>query len=103
MYHHHIQEMTASLVEAGLIQDEQAAENLLSQCWQEKIAVVWTIEDVHGIQKDFDSETEKSSLSDEQAQEILLSVFEHQGLQQRYYLGESALLEPGIFGGIVCS
>lgn len=77
MYHHYVQEMAASLEEAGLVQDAQAAENVLSQCWANKVAVVWTTEDVHSIQKDFDPETEKSSLSDEQAQEILLLVFDN--------------------------
>jgi hypothetical protein len=42
-----------------------------------KVAVVWTTEDVYGIQDDFTEETGKSSLSDEQAPEILLSVFEN--------------------------
>lgn len=81
MYYHYIQAMTSSLVEAGLVQDSQAAENVLSAYWKDKVAVVWTTDDVHGIQEDFDPETEKSSLSDEQAQEILLSAFDNQGLQ----------------------
>lgn len=77
MYQHHIQEMASSLVEAGLIQDSQAAQNVLFQYWEDKIAIVRTTNDVHGIQDDFDSDTEKSSLSDEQALEILLSAFEN--------------------------
>lgn len=77
MYQHHIHKMASSLMEAGLVQDRQAVEFVLSADWKNKIAVVWCIDDVQAIQDDFDPETEKSSLSDEQAQEILLSAFEH--------------------------
>lgn len=77
MYQHHIHEMAASLVEAGLVQDIQAAEFVLSAYWKDKIAVVWTTDDVHGIQEDFNEDKQTSSLSDEQAQEILLSVFDN--------------------------
>lgn len=77
MYHHHIQEMALSLVEAGLATDEKQALVVLSNYWLGKIAVVWCIDDVHSIQKDFNRETEKSSLSDEQALEILLLALDN--------------------------
>lgn len=53
---------------------------MLSAYWQDKIAVVWTTDDVHGVQEDFDEDEISSSLSDEQALLILLSAFENQGL-----------------------
>lgn len=77
MYHHHIQGMASSLVKAGLITDEKQTLVVLSNYWLSKIAVVWCIDDVHSIQKDFDRGTQKSSLSDEQALEILSLAFEN--------------------------
>ena len=77
MYHHHIEEMARSLVEAGLTTDRQQVELVLSQYWADKVAVVWSTEDVHSFQDNFDKETGKSSLSDEQALEILISVFDN--------------------------
>jgi hypothetical protein len=77
MYDRHLQEMARGLVEAGLATEGQKVELVLFQYWADKVAVVWTTEDVHSIQDDFDAETGKSSLSDEQALEILLSVFEN--------------------------
>lgn len=77
MYQHHIKSMASSLVEVGLATDEKQVELVLAKYWADMIAVVWCIDDVHGIQKDFDKDKQKSSLSDEQAQEILLSAFEN--------------------------
>lgn len=71
MYHHHIQEMATSLVEAGVAIEKEQVELVLSNYWANKIAIIWCIDDVHGIQKDCDKETGKSSLTDEQALEIL--------------------------------
>ncbi len=68
--------MVRSLVEAGLVQNSQAAEFVLSQYWVDKVAVVWTTDDVHSIQDDFDEDTETSSLSEEQAQGILQRAFD---------------------------
>jgi hypothetical protein len=68
--------MASSLVEAGLTTDSEQVERLLTKYWADKIAAVWCVDDVHSIQKDFDQNTGKSSLSDDQALEILLSSFE---------------------------
>lgn len=76
MHHHNVQGMASSLVEAGLVKDQKQAELVLSAYWADKVAIIWCIDDVHGIQKDCDKETGKSSLTDEQAQEILLSAFD---------------------------
>ncbi len=80
MYYHHIQEMATSLVEAGVAIEKEQVELVLSAYWLDKIAVVWTTDDVHAVQEDEDEDEQTSSLSDEQAQEILQSVFEkHDG------------------------
>jgi len=76
MDQYHTQEMVRSLVEAGLVQNSQAAESVLSQYWTDKVAVVWTTEDVHAVQDNFDEDTETSSLSEEQAQSILQKAFD---------------------------
>ncbi len=74
--YHHIQEMARGLVEVGLATDKQQVELVLSQYWADKVAVVWTTEDVHAAQDDFDEHTETSSLTEEQAQSILQKAFD---------------------------
>ena len=69
--YHHIEEMARGLLEAGLTTDGQQVELVLSQYWANKVAVVWTTEDVHSVQDDFDENEQTSSLSEEQAQSIL--------------------------------
>lgn len=76
MYQHHIQDMAANLVEAGLVQDSQAAELAISQYWADKIAIVWTTADVHAMQDDFDEDGETSPLTEEQATVILQQAFD---------------------------
>ena len=71
----HIKDMAASLVEAGLATDHQQVELVLAAYWADKVAVVWTIDDVHAVQEDFDEDKETSSLSEEQAQSILQKAF----------------------------
>ena len=71
MYEHHIKNMASSLVEVGLATDQEQVELVLSQYWANKVAVVWTTEDVHSVQDDFDENEQTSSLSEEQAQSIL--------------------------------
>ena len=71
MYEHHIKNMASSLVEVGLAIDQEQVELVLSQYWANKVAVVWTTEDVHSVQDDFDENEQTSSLSEEQAQSIL--------------------------------
>ena len=63
MDQHHTQEMVRSLVEAGLVQNSQAAESVLSQYWTDKVAVVWTTEDVHTVQDDFDENEQCDSFA----------------------------------------
>ena len=72
----HIKEMASILVEAGLAIDCQQVELVLSAYWADKVAVVWTTEDVHSVQDDFDDEEQTSSLSEEQAQIILQKAFD---------------------------
>ena len=76
MYEHHIKDMTASLVEAGLATDHQQVELVLAAYWADKVAVVWTTEDVHAAQDNFDEDEQTSSLSEEQAQSILQKAFD---------------------------
>ena len=74
--YHHIQEMAKGLIEAGLAPDGQKVELVLAAYWADKVAVVWTIDDVHAVQEDFDEDKETSSLSEEQAQNILQKAFD---------------------------
>lgn len=76
MYDHHIKDMASSLVEAGLATDGQQVELVLSRYWADKVAIVWTTEDVHAVQDDFDEDNETSSLSNEQAQSVLQRAFD---------------------------
>lgn len=71
MYDHHVRDMAASLVEAGLATDYQQVEQVLGQYWVDKVAVVWTTDDVHSIQDDYDEETGSSSLSEDRAIGVL--------------------------------
>jgi len=73
---HHTQDMATSLVEAGLATDQKQVELVLQKYWEDKVAVVWTTEDVHAVQDNFDEDTETSSLSEEQAQGILQRAFD---------------------------
>ena len=95
MYDHHIQEMASSLVEAGLATDCQQVELVLAAYWADKVAVVWTTEDVHSVQDDFDEDKETSSLTAEQAQSVLQKAFDKHDATQgitweslRYYSEE---------------
>ena len=72
----HIKDMAASLVEAGLAIDCQQVELVLAAYWADKVAVVWTNDDVHTAQDDFDDEEQTSSLTEEQAQSILQKAFD---------------------------
>ncbi len=71
MYDHHLHAMAASLVEAGLATDCQQVEKVLAKYWADKVAVIWTTDDVHSIQDDFNEDTCSSSLSEEQAINVL--------------------------------
>ncbi len=76
MYEHHIKNMASSLVEVGLATDQEQVELVLSQYWANKVAVVWTTEDVHSVQDDFDENEQTSSLTEEQAQSVLQKAFD---------------------------
>lgn len=82
MYEHHIQNMAASIVEAGLAIDGQQVEFVLSQYWADKVAVVWSVDDVHSVQDDFDENEQTSSLSEEQAISILQKALAHHDAEQ---------------------
>ncbi len=82
MYKHHIQEMASSLVKAGLTTDQKQVELVLSQYWADKVAVVWSTDDVHSIQDDFDEDNLTSSLSEKQAQSVLQKALEKHDAEQ---------------------
>ena len=65
MDHHHIQDMASSLIKAGLATDQNQVELALARYWEDKVAVVWTNDDVHSVQDDFDEDEQTSSLSEE--------------------------------------
>ena len=73
---HHIQDMAISLVEAGLATERKQVELVLQRYWTDKVAVVWTTEDVHAAQNDFDEVEQTSSLSEERAESILQKAFD---------------------------
>ncbi len=77
MDHHHIQDMASSLVEEGLATDQKLVEQALARYWEDKVAVVWTTDDVHSIQDDFDENKQTSSLSEEQAISVLQKAFDN--------------------------
>ena len=72
----HIKGMAASLETAGLATDGEQVQLVLAAYWADKVAVVWTTEDVHSVQDDFDDEEQTSSLTEEQAQIILQKAFD---------------------------
>ncbi len=76
MDRYHIQDMASSLVEEGLATDQKLVELVLARYWEDKVAVVWTNDDVHSIQDDFDEDVGSSSLSEEQAQSVLQKAFD---------------------------
>lgn len=78
----HIKGMAASLVEAGLATDGEQVQLVLAAYWADKVAVVWTTEDVHSVQDDFDDEEQTSSLTEEQAQIILQKAFDKHDAEQ---------------------
>ncbi len=82
MYDHHLHAMAASLVEAGLTTDCQQVEKVLAKYWADKVAVIWTTDDVHSIQDDYDEDTFSSSLSEDQAIDILQEAFNSYDAEQ---------------------
>ncbi len=76
MYKHHIEAMAQGLVEAGLATDQNQVQLVLARYWEDKVAVVWTTDDVHSIQNDFDEDEQISSLTEEQAINVLQRAFD---------------------------
>jgi hypothetical protein len=74
MYDHHIRAMADQLVKAGLITEEQSieAQKALQKEWDDKIAIVWSREDILTHAKD-----SEIILDDEAAGEILDSLLDN--------------------------
>jgi len=68
MHSHHLKDMAAALVAAGVIAPvvEARAREVLASHWVDKIAIVWTTADVR--------ETVSQALSDAEAAEVLQKV-----------------------------
>lgn len=66
MYGHHITEMVEALFRAGVVTDTPAAQQVLGDFWKDKIALVWTTDDVYCVVN--------KPISEEQAIEILEQV-----------------------------
>lgn len=51
MYHYHLREMVVKLIEAGLVDLDTAhqAKEVLASYWEDKIASVWSVEDVEMV------------------------------------------------------
>ena len=93
MYEHHIENLASSLVEAGLATDCQQVEQALAQYWADKVAVVWTNDDVHSIQDDFDDDEQTSSLTEEQTINVLQKAFDKHDPEQGITSGKFTFLE----------
>ena len=69
MYSYIIQKQVEDLKEAGVIKDTEAARKVLDKYWKDKIAAVWTTEDV--ISR---AEENGKMITEEQAVEVLQTV-----------------------------
>lgn len=76
MHNHHITDMVNALVDAGVIRkdDVDTATATLKSVWKDKIAIVWTTEDV--IDYAAMGQNPKT-VTEEQAREILASMLHH--------------------------
>jgi len=76
MFDVHINGMAKALRDSGVIQGvgimDLAVKEVLRGYWQEKIALVWTTDDVKDMAQDLEI-----PITDEQAQEVLDSVLHH--------------------------
>lgn len=77
MYDHHINDMISALENAGLISSKDItinhAKNVLKKYWEDKIAIVWQIEDII----DYAKERGYKKVSKTKAKEILTEIFEN--------------------------
>lgn len=73
MHDHILDEMTDALVRGGVIAPTQraAARAALAACWIERIALVWSLADVHALAGDLGM-----TISDDQALAILSTIHE---------------------------
>ena len=69
MYSYLIENQVKALNEAGLIQDTEAANKVLTEFWKDKIANVWSFEDV--ISR---AEENGQEITKEQAIEVLQTI-----------------------------
>jgi hypothetical protein len=84
MYKHHISAMVEELTAASMLSDRAAAENIFNTYWQDKIALVWTTDDVRAAltgDMDFDNEQKDENwedcITEDEAIEALQSVLKH--------------------------
>jgi hypothetical protein len=74
MYHHHILEMTRAISTSLHLSPEQEAlvDQAIQACWQDKIAVVWCVEDIQLAAE----ENHRCRLREEDAAHILDRILE---------------------------
>lgn len=84
MYKHHISAMVEELTAAGALSNRTTAETILTAYWQDKIALVWTTDDVRAAltgDMDFDHEDKDENwqdcITEDQAIGVLQSVLSH--------------------------
>jgi predicted transcriptional regulator len=67
MFNHNFDEMSDALVASGAVSEDkkETARNALIGCWADKIAIIWTVEDVLGV---------CPNLSQEEAVNVLQSL-----------------------------
>ena len=72
MYNHHLKRMTEVLANAGLLDKKANALKVLMDYWDDKIALIWSTEDVISRAKE-----KGQTISEEEARDILQSVLQH--------------------------
>lgn len=75
MYTHELEDQVSRLIQDGLLKEEHRKEALLSllKHWDDKIAIVWDLEDVRESAKLIDVH-----LSEDQSLEVLGDIFDDQ-------------------------
>ena len=74
MHEHHIKGMLRAL--RSVPKDRTAAKERLERYWSDKIAIVWTVEDVHRAANE-----REIALTAEEANQVLRHVFDHHDAQ----------------------
>jgi len=82
MYQHHIHDMARILVASGNATDPNQVEKVLSDYWADKVAIVWSTDDVRAaIDQQYDEQVDEkateSLITEDQAREALLEAFEN--------------------------